>query len=168
MDALVEKLSRLGLIRMAENREPKSQAPSRLRSLLALCNAGVLEGGLSVALDVRPDELIGPLAIAIGNAGLELKVIDTRDEPRPEITVRLRSLERKWTVASLDALVTHLNELFEAEHAAKAIAILGEYEDALQLWAVDKALLGELLGEDFFRPRNRKQLTKLAHTHTSC
>ena len=168
MDALVEKLSRLGLIRMAENREPKSQAASRLRSLHALCNAGVLEGGLSVALDVRPDELIGPLAIAIGNAGLELKVIDTRDEPRPEITVRLRSLERKWTVASLDALVTHLNELFHADPAAKAIAILGEYEDALQLWAVDKALLGELLGEDFFRPRNRKQLTKLAHTHTSC
>src|SRR5262249_14675943 len=92
----------------------------------------------------------------------------TRDEPRPEITVRLRSLERKWTVASLDALVTHLNELFHADPAAKAIAILGEYEDALQLWAVDKALLGELLGEDFFRPRNRKQLTKLAHTPTSC
>jgi len=168
VDALVEKLSRLGLIRMAENREPKSQAASRLRSLLALCNAGVLEGGLSVALDVRPDELIGPLAIAIGNAGLELKVIDTRDEPRPEITVRLRSLEKTWTVHNLEALVTHLNELFEAEPAAKAVAVLGEHEDALQLWAVDKALLAELLRDDSFKPRNRKQLTRLAQTHTSC
>ncbi len=168
MDALVERLSRLGLIRLAEDRELKGPATSELRSLLALCNAGVLEGGLSVALDVRPDELIGPLAIAIGSAGLELKVIDTRDEPRPEITVRLRSLEKTWTIASLEALVTQLNELFQAEPAAKAVAILGEYEDALQLWAVDKALLGELLGDDFFRPRNRKQLTTLAQTHTSC
>lgn len=168
VDALVEKLSRLGLIRTTENRESMSLAPSERRSLLALCNAGVLEGGLSVSLDVRPDELIGPLAIAIGNAGLELKVIDTRDKPRPEITVRLRSLERTWTVASLDALVTHLNELFQAEPAAKAVAILGEYKEGLQLWAVDKVLLGDLLGHDFFLPRNRKQLTRLAHTHTSC
>jgi hypothetical protein len=168
VDALVEKLSRLGLIRTAEERQPKSLASAERRSLAALCNAGVLEGGLSVALDVRPDELIGPLAIAIGNAGLELKVIDTRDEPRPEITVRLRSLEKTWTVVNLEALVTHLNELFQAEPAAKAVAILGEHEDALQLWAVDKALLGELLGNDFFRPRNRKQLTRLAQAHTSC
>jgi len=168
VDALVEKLSRLGLIRTAEKREPKSLASSERRSLAALCNAGVLEGGLSVALDVRPDELIGPLAIAIGNAGLELKVIDTRDEPRPEITVRLRSLEKTWTVPNLEALVTHLNELFEAELATKAVAVLGEHQDALQLWAVDKALLAELLRDDFFKPRNRKQLTRLAQTRTSC
>ena len=167
VDALEEKLSRLGLIRTTENREPKSRASSEQRSLLALCNAGILEGSLSVALDVRPDELIGPLAIAIGNAGLELKVIDTRDEPRPEITVRLRSFEKTWAVANLEALVTHLNELFQAEPAAKAVAILGEYEDALQLWAVDKALLAELLRDDSFKPRNRKQLTRLAQ-HTSC
>lgn len=168
VEALVEKLSRLGLVRAAEDRERASVPPSQQRSLAALCNAGILEGGISVALDVRPDELIGPLASAIGGRGLELKVIDARDQPRPEITIRLQSLETTWTVDSLEALVEHLNELFHAEPAVKAVAVLGEYEEALQLWAVDKGLLRELLGNDFFRPRNRKQLTKLAQIHTSC
>lgn len=165
MEGLVEKLSRLGLIRTG-NEESASIRPQG-GSLAALCNAALLRGGLPVALDVRPDELIGPLAAAIGNGGLDLKVIDARDEPRPEITVRLRSLEKTWTVASLGALVEHLNELFRTEPSAKAVAILGEYEDALQLWALDKAALRKLLEEDFFRPLNRRQLADLAQARTS-
>ena len=161
MEAVREKLSRLGLLRTADEHE----APS---SLLALCNAALLEGGLSVALDVRPDELIGPLAIAIGDGGRNLKVLDARDEPRPELIVCLGGLEKTWTVGTLEALVEHLNELFRAEPEAKAVATLGEYEDALQLWVIDKAMLGRLLEEDFFRPLNRRQLAKLAQPRTSC
>lgn len=166
--ALIEKLSRLGLLRKAEDREEASPTSPESSSLHALCNAGLLEGGLSVALDVRPDELIGPLASAIGGGGLDLKVIDARDKPRAEIIVRFRSSEKTWKVPTLSALVDHLNELFRDQPGAKAVANLGEHEDALQLWAVDKALLGPLLREDFFRPRNRVQLAKLAQMHTSC
>jgi len=166
---LVEKLSRLGLIRTAEEPDGVPLASSQeTASLLALCNAGLLMGGLSVALDVRPDELIGPLAAAIGGSGLDLKVIDARDKPRPQMTVRLGAAERTWTVATLAALVEHLNELFRDQLGAKAVAILGEYEDALQLWALEKAILGELLREEFFHARNRAQLAKLAQAHTSC
>jgi hypothetical protein len=159
-------LGRLGLIR--QSADAASPPLAQLRSLPALCDAGALEGGLSVALDVRPDELIGPLASAIGGGGSELRVIEVRDEPRREMTVRLGSREKTWTVASLEALVHRLNELFQIDPAAKAVAILGECEGALQLWALDKRILPELLREDFFRPTNRKELARVAQVRTSC
>ena len=168
MDAVLERLSQLGLIKPQFDPASISISVGPEGELLNLCSASALQGGLSVALDVRPDELIGPLAVAIGGMAAELRVIDVRDRPQPEMTIRLEALEKTWKVGSQEALVQHLNELFKLDPSAKAVAVLGECEDALQLWALDKRMLAELLREDFFRPRNRKLLFSLAQSPTSC
>ena len=168
MDAVLERLSQLGLIKPQFDRTSLSVSADPQGELPKLCSASALEGGLSVALDVRPDELIGPLAMAIGGMAAELRVIDVRDRPQSEMTIRLEALEKTWKVGSQEALVQHLNELFKLDPSAKAVAVLGECEDALQLWALDKRMLAELLREDFFRPRNRKLLFSLAQSPTSC
>jgi hypothetical protein len=163
----LERLRRLALLKPDSSADPRGGkgGPSEL---LSLCHSGALVGGLSVALDVRPDELIGPLAMAIGGRATELKVIDVRDQPRPELTIRLANVDRTWPVEDLGSLAQLLNELFKGAPATKAVAVLGEWEDALQLWALDKTLLKELLRESFFRPHNRRQLAALAHAPTSC
>jgi len=168
MDAVLERLSQLGLIKTPFDPASISISAGPQGELLSLCSAAALEGGLSVALDVRPDELVGPLAMAIGGMAAELRVIDVRDRPQSEMTIRLGALEKTWKVGSQEALVHHLNELFKLDPSAKAVAVLGECEEALQLWALDKRMLAELLREDFFRPRNRKPLFALAQSPTSC
>jgi hypothetical protein len=168
MDAVLERLSQLGLIKPAFDPASISISAGSKGELLKLCSVAALEGGLSVALDVRPDELIGPLAMAIGGMASELRVIDVRYRPQSEMTIRLGALEKTWSVGSQGSLVHHLNELFNLDPSAKAVAVLGECEDALQLWALDKSVLAELLREDFFQPRNRKLLFALAQSPTSC
>jgi hypothetical protein len=168
MDALLKRLSQLGLIKPSFDRGSTSMGKAAQFDLLELCDAAALEGGLSVALDVRPDELIGPLAAAMEGAALELRVIDVRDKPRSEMTIRLGALEKTWQVGNLGALVHHLNDLFKGDPQTRAVAILGERDDALQLWALDKRLLSKLLGEDFFGPLNRRELCALAQTPTGC
>ncbi len=167
MDALLERLLKLRLIKPSFDVGAASSGEPAHGELLRMCGAAALEGGLSVALDVRADELIGPLASTMGGMAAELKVIDVRDEPRPELTVRLAGLQKTWSVPDLDALVRHLNTLFKTDPSTKAVAILGEWEDALQLWALDKRALSELLRESFFTPRNRGDLFTLAHAPTS-
>jgi hypothetical protein len=41
-------------------------------------------------------------------------------------------------------------------------ALLGEWEDALQLWCVEKRRLKWLLAQPWFFPRNRGELQRLA------
>jgi hypothetical protein len=167
MDAVLKRLSQLGLIRPSFGSQSISAGAEPQSLLLRLCNAAALEGSLSVALDVRPDELIGPLAIAINGMAAELRVIDVRDEPRSEMTIRLGALEKIWSVRSQEALVDHLNELFKLDLSTRAVAVLGEWENAMQLWALDKLVLTALLRENFFQPRNRKALFALVHAPTS-
>lgn len=168
MDALLPRLSKLGLLKPSFDQRSPSIGKAAQLDLLELCNAAALEGGLSVALDVRPDELIGPLAAAMDGAALELRVIDVRDKPRSEMTIRLGALEKTWRVGKLEALVHHLNDLFKADPSTRAVAILGQRDDALQLWALDKRLLSTLLREDFFDPLNRRELCALAQAPTGC
>jgi hypothetical protein len=167
MDGVLERLLQLRLIKPSFDVEAASTGGPAQVELLKLCGAAALEGSLSVALDVRADELIGPLVSTMGGMAAELKVIEVRDEPRPELTVRLAGLQTTWSVPDLDALVGHLNTLFKADPSTKAVAILGEWDDALQLWALDKRALPELLQESFFLPRNREELFTLAHAPTS-
>ena len=168
MATLLQRLSQLGLLKgsLDPGSLPATRSPER--ELLQLCNRMALEGGLSVSADVRPDELIGPLAMAMGGKARELRVIDVRDQPRREMTIRLGELEQTWIVPNLEALVDRLNDLFKSDPSSRAVAILGVMEDQLQLWALDKRLIAELLGEAFFRPRNRKELLALAQMPTSC
>jgi hypothetical protein len=160
----LQRLAQLGLLKASFDRGSLTLAPGR--ELLQLCNAMALEGGLSVSSDVRPDELIGPLAMALGGKARELRVIEARDHPRQEMTVRLGEVERTWVVQDLEALVHHLNDLFKSDPSSRALAILGELEDQLQLWALDKRVLASLLGEELFRPRNRKDVAALAQKPT--
>ena len=128
-------------------------------SLLRLCDAGLLEGGLTVSFGVRPDELIGPLTAAMGGAARNLKVEDVRERPVLELHVRAGDVAERWEVEDLSALVHNLNSLYRDDAGVRAVAELGEWKDALQLWCVDKRVLSRLLRQSFFAPRNVRALT---------
>jgi hypothetical protein len=164
MPPLWERLARAGLLKAGAKSvtgAPAAAGPSA-HELLRLCDGGALDGGLSVALDVRPDEAFGPLCAAIGGRAHDIRVVDVRDRPRWEILIRLGGLEARWEVEDVAALAHHLNVLLEDDLVARAVAILGDWGDALQLWCVPKPKLSALLRADYFAPRNRNQLEALA------
>jgi hypothetical protein len=128
-------------------------------SMLRLCDAGLLEGGLAVAYGVRADELVGSLTSAMGGAARRFKVVDVRERPVMELHVLAGDVSERWEVEDLSALVHNLNSLYRDAPDVRAVAELGEWEDALQLWCVDKRLLPRLLRQPFFAPRNAHALT---------
>ncbi|MFP2912442.1 hypothetical protein ACLESD_46970 [Pyxidicoccus sp. 3LFB2] len=128
-------------------------------SLLRLCDAGLLEGGLSVAYGVRPDELVGSLTNVMGGAARRFKVVDVRERPVLELHVLAGDVSERWEVEDLSALVHNLNSLYRDAPDVRAVAELGEWEDALQLWCVDKRTLPRLFRQTFFSPRNSGVLT---------
>ncbi len=130
-------------------------------SLLRLCDAGVLEGGLTVALGVRADELVGPLTLAMGGAARRFKVVDVRERPHFELHILAGETSERWEVEDLWALVHNLNDLYREAPDVRAVAVLGEWNDALQLLCVDKRALPRLLRERFFEPRNRDTLERM-------
>jgi hypothetical protein len=129
-------------------------------SLMRLCDAGLLEGGLSVALGVRPDELVGPLTLAMGGAARRFKLVDVRERPVLELHILAGDVSERWEVEDLWALVHNLNDLYREAPDVRAIAVLGEWNDALQLLCVEKRSVPKLLRERFFAPRNRDALER--------
>jgi hypothetical protein len=115
------------------------------KSLLRLCHAGRLVGGLSVSLRATPDELLGPLLHAMGGAALKLKLLDVRTTTPPVLHVEWRELGERWECDGLEALVHNLNDLFRDEPGVKLVAVLGEWEDMLQLWCLAKPAASALL-----------------------
>ncbi|MCI0574221.1 MAG: hypothetical protein L0Y66_26115 [Myxococcaceae bacterium] len=130
-------------------------------ALLKLCHARLLEGGLSVALDVRPDELFGPLVAQMGGAARTVRVVDVRERPALELTVSFREHTERWEVEGLEGLVHNLNSLLAEEREVRAVAVLGEWEDALQLWCVPRAQLGWALRGPLAGAHNSRELAKL-------
>lgn len=130
-------------------------------SLLRLCDAGLLEGGLTVAYGVRPDELVGPLTAAMGGAARRFKLVDVRERPVLELHVLAGDVSERWEVEDLAALVHNLNDLYREAPDVRAVAVLGEWNDALQLLSVDKRALPRLLRQSFFAPVNQRGLTRL-------
>src|SRR5262249_20987227 len=110
--------------------------------------------------DVRPDELFGALAALLGGPARKLKVLDVRDQPEPRMVVsRGPSLEPEtWDVPDLPALVERLNAL----EGGGLVAVLGEWDDALQLWCLPRAATRSLLQEREFRPENLDELRRRA------
>ena len=108
-------------------------------------------GGLSVALDVRPDELVGPLCLRMGGAAMNLRVLDSRGAP-PELRVRVEGAEMAWKVPDVLALVTELNRCYRRSPAVRTIAWLGELDDARQLWCIPRAALPSLLRQRVLQP----------------
>jgi len=149
------ELERMGLL--AEG----AHFPSGQQALAALCDAGVLEGGLTIALDLKPDELIGPLCERIGSSARNLKVLDVRDDPEIALIVDAGNGEEGWEVREPRDLVERCNEEFSEDAEARAVAVLGEWEDSLQLWCIPKRALSSLLRAPFFQAENRARLSGL-------
>jgi hypothetical protein len=129
--------------------------------LLRLCEAGLLNGGLSVALGVRPEELVGPLTLTMGGAARSFKLVDVREHRTLELHVLVGDTTERWEVEDLSALVHNLNSLYREAPEVRAIAVLGEWADALQLLCVEKRALPRLLRQPFFVPVNASSLGRL-------
>ncbi|HZH03481.1 MAG TPA: hypothetical protein VEY30_06830 [Myxococcaceae bacterium] len=158
MDSLTW-LEHQGLLHPSVGAEPFAPAPTLQALLPRLCHAGRLLGGLSAASDLRPDELIGPLASAIGGTGAALKVLDVREAPVSELWVMpRRGVEVRWAVPDLRALVDHLNDATRGDATARRVAVLGEWESALQLWCLSRQSLATLVRRRDFTPENAAAL----------
>jgi hypothetical protein len=150
--ALRHRLSELGFL----------QPGARQKTLLALCHAGKLHGGLSISLSATPDEVLGGLCAAMGGSALKLRLEDVRGKGPFELHVRTAEMLEKWEVADVPGLIHNLNDLFRADHSVRACAVIGEWEDMLQVWCVDRLRLLALLQERWFEPQNRSSLESLA------
>lgn len=117
----------------------------RLTTLRRACHAGALDGGLSVDLRAHPDEVLGPLTHAMGGQATQLKVLDSKGVRPAELTVALGELTERWELEDVRGLVHNLNDLFRAQPSVRAVAVLGDWEDMLQLWCVPKPALEKLL-----------------------
>jgi hypothetical protein len=136
------------------------QGRGRQRALPQLCHAGRLVGGLSVAWRVTPDEAIGPVTHAMGGLASRLKVLDVRSGPPLQLEVRFelppdglredegaRLRTERWDVEDVEGLVHNLNDLYRDVAEVKLTAVLGEWEDMLQLWVLSRGALRALLDE---------------------
>ena len=136
--------------------------PTSPQGLLQRCDAGALVGGLSVAMDLRPDELFGPLTHQLGGLAVKLKVLEVRGDRPVELTVTLGPSPQTWELDDLAGLIDRLNERFAAQRSVKVAAVLGEWEDLLQLWCLPKSALAKLLEAPFFSPSNLASLRAIA------
>jgi hypothetical protein len=152
------RLKELGFLKAGA---PSTRSGRTASSLLALCHAGRLHGGLSIAISATPDEVLGGLTAAMGGAAKSLRLEDVRGTGPFELHVRTREGLEKWEVAGLEGLVHNLDDLFRTDSSVRACAVLGEWEDMLQLWCLDRLRLLALLQERWFEPRNRAGLEQM-------
>ena len=94
---------------------------------------------------------------ATGGSAPRIRVLEIRGTP-PVFSVRIGKVAHVWEIDGLGTLVETLNLAFRDDAQAKELVLLGEWEDMLQVWAVPKALVGQLLGCDWFKPANRRGL----------
>ncbi len=113
----------------------------RLSTLRKACHAGGLDGGLSVDLRAHPDEVVGPLTFAMGGPAARLKVLDSKGSRPTELTVLAGELTERWELEDVRGLVHNLNDLFRGELGVRAVLVLGDWEDMLQLWCVPRPAL---------------------------
>jgi hypothetical protein len=134
--------------------------PSRvaIATLERLCDTGILLGGLSIASDVKPDEAVGSICVAIGGSALHLRVLDVLETPQAKILVSLDDREDEWPLSDIPELVGDLNRFFALDDGVKAIALLGEWEDSWQLWCLAKWQLPKLLDAGVLRHDQLKGL----------
>ena len=132
----------------------------RQTSLLKLCHAGRLVGGLSVSWQVTPDEAIGAVTHLMSGLATKLKVLDVRGVKPMQLEVRFelppdvlreddgpRVVIEKWDVEDVPGLVHNLNDLYRHARDVRPVVVLGEWDDMVQLWAVPRPALRELLAD---------------------
>lgn len=132
---LIDELKRLKLI----------AGRGKQSDLVRLGHAGRLKGGLSVSLRATPDEVIGPLTFAMGGEARALRVLDVRTGLPLVVEIQARELTEKWELVDVPALVHNLNDLYRDAAQVRAVAVLGECDDMLQLWCFEKSVLPRLL-----------------------
>ncbi len=115
------------------------------KRLVQCCHQGRLVGGLSISLQASPDEVVGPLTHAMGGAAKTLKVLDVRSTKPLVMEVALGELKEKWELEDVASLVHNLNDLFCDQAQVKLMVVLGEWQDMVQLWALPRELLLQLL-----------------------
>lgn len=130
----------------------KGRVTKKARTLVQLCHAGRLRGGLSIALDVTPDEAWAPLIHAMELSGLRL--VDVRAAgARLDVKLHDGTIE-KWEVAGVEGLVHNLNDLCRLQPEAHPCAVLGEWQDMLQVWCAPREVFAAGLGERWLDARN--------------
>lgn len=132
----MKRLRPLGLIQGA------GRLPKRL---VECCHEERLVGGLSLSLRATPDEVVGSLTHVMGGAANKLKVLDVRSGPPLVLEVAFREVHEKWEVDGVEGLIHNLGDLFIDELDVKALVVLGEWEDMLQVWALRVEVLEVLL-----------------------
>ena len=132
---LIEALKRLKLI----------SGRGKQTDLLRLCHAGRLVGGLSMSLRATPDEVVGPLTHALGGEAKQFRVLDVRSGPPLELEMQAGALHEKWEVRDVAALIHNINDLYKDAPEVKVAAVLGEWDDMLEVWCVEKSVLPTLL-----------------------
>src|SRR6218665_72431 len=162
MASLLDSLDRFRLLKDHEAAREvfRPEEPPHV-SLLRLADAGLLSGGLTVSFGVRADELVGPLTLAMGGAARRLKLVAARDQPPPHFHILAGDVSERWEVEDLASFAHNLNDLYRTASDVRAIAVLGEWNDALQLLCVEKASPPRLLRERFFLPQNRDAMERL-------
>jgi hypothetical protein len=115
------------------------------KSLLRACHEARLVGGLSISLGATPDEVVGALTHAMGGAASRLKVHDVRTGRPLVMELEWDGLREQWELEDVEGLVHNLNDLLREVQGVKALVVLGEWEDMLQLWAVERGALQRLL-----------------------
>lgn len=123
--------------------------------LRTLCHHGFLVGGLSIALDVKIDEALGPLLELMGGPARTMKVLDIQGRV---FSVRLGAVQHEWELDGLESLIDTLNRAFPKSSEVNALVLLGEWEDMLQVWALPKSAVKALRVHDWFRPVNEPGL----------
>ncbi len=111
-------------------------------------------GGLSIALDVKLDEALGPLLDVMGGPAPRIRVLDVTAAAPQVFHVKLAGVDHKWEVDGLESLVDTLNRAFARDPTVKALVLLGEWDDMIQVWAVPRSALKVLLGCEWFKPSN--------------
>lgn len=115
-------------------------------SLLEACHESRLVGGMSLSLRASPDEAVGWLAHAMGGEAQRLKVLDVRTGEPPVLQIQCGDVREDWPTSDLPELIDFLNDLFPADDEVKALVVLGEWEDMLQVWPLRNDVLDVLLG----------------------
>lgn len=157
MSALLDELNRRGLLRAPEARRGERRVEERL---VALCHEGLLVGGLSVARDVLPDELFGPLITLMGPPLSGARLTEVRGRAPVELSVSLLGDTALVVADSSEELVSRLNELAHARGGERLVAVLGEWQDMVQLWCVSRRNLAPLLARGLLPARNAAQISK--------
>ena len=67
-------------------------------------------------------------------------------------SVRLGAQDHERELDGVETLIDTLNRTFAASAGVKALALLGEWEDMLQVWALPKDVARKLGRFEWFRP----------------